>query len=45
VYEEIQQEIGDVSEIKFRRPWRWIVLLRTRLLTRNLVNFIIWIWL
>ncbi len=45
VYEEIQQEIGDVSGINAERIMMLKVLSRMKLLMKNFINFHIWIWL
>jgi hypothetical protein len=45
VYEEIRQELGDVSQINAEERRYLIVLFRMKLLMKILVNFNIWIWL
>jgi cytochrome P450 len=45
VYEEIRQELGDVSQINVEERGYLIILFRMKLLMKNSVNFNIWIWL
>jgi len=39
VFEEIRQELGDVSQINGGERWYLIILFRMKLLLKNLVNF------
>ncbi len=45
VYEEIRQELGDVSQINVEERGYLIILFRMKLLMKKSVNFNIWIWL